>query len=86
MQSYVVTFHTHFGATLFRKRALPRFPGLALAPVPRCLSASCGICAQFDAADVTGVDACFDEFASETEADSLYRHESGNYERLQCRE
>lgn len=40
----IVTFHSHYGAMVFRKRY---GAGCTLAPVPRTLSSSCGTAAFF---------------------------------------
>lgn len=42
---YLATFYTHYGAMLFHRRYIPS----SMAPVPRELSASCGVCVRFDA-------------------------------------
>jgi len=47
---YVATFFTHFGAMCFHKALQDRNEESCLMPVPRQLSASCGICAAFDVA------------------------------------
>ena len=47
---YLATFHTHFGALRFHKYCLNEFaPSAEMRPVPRELSASCGVCVCFQA-------------------------------------
>lgn len=43
---YIITFFTHYGAVKFRREFETSIPDLKLMPVPRELSASCGICAE----------------------------------------
>ena len=45
----IATFHTHQGALRFQKKLTRLGVEAALSPVPRKLSASCGICVRFDA-------------------------------------
>lgn len=46
---YIATFHTHFGAQSFDRRLKKESQECKLMPVPRQLSASCGICVAFEA-------------------------------------
>ena len=41
-----VTFHSHYGAILFKKEMKKRGVEATLMPVPRFLSSSCGTCAR----------------------------------------
>ena len=51
MTEYIATFHTHFAA-LCTHRALTEIGvAAALMPVPRKLSASCGTCVRYEAAE-----------------------------------
>ena len=46
----IATFHTHFGAMTFRDHLLALGDATAvMMPVPRALSASCGVCVRFEA-------------------------------------
>jgi len=47
---YLATFHTHYGAMRFQKYCGKESIPAKMAPVPRELSASCGVCVCFDAA------------------------------------
>ena len=67
----VVTFHSHYGALLFRRRY---GDGCVLRPVPRSLSSSCGT-----AAFVTG-DVPHDLLDENTEA--VYGKEGGNWRKI----
>ena len=44
---YIATFHTHFGAMSFRNQLCKRGDTAVMMPVPRALSASCGVCVRF---------------------------------------
>ena len=46
---YIITFHTHYGAMRFHKLCEKKGVYSKLAPVPRELSSSCGVCVCFDA-------------------------------------
>ncbi|MDR0861944.1 MAG: DUF3343 domain-containing protein [Oscillospiraceae bacterium] len=46
---YLVTFHTHYGAMQFNKLCKAERIAAKLMPVPRELSANCGICVRFTA-------------------------------------
>lgn len=43
-----VTFYSHYGAIQFKKEMDARGYSVALMPVPRFLSSSCGTCARLD--------------------------------------
>ncbi|MDR0936128.1 MAG: DUF3343 domain-containing protein [Oscillospiraceae bacterium] len=44
---YLATFHTHYGAVQFNKRRNAEGVQSKLMPVPRELSANCGLCVRF---------------------------------------
>ena len=44
----IATFHTHFGAMSFQKKLQTTGVAAEMMPVPRALSASCGVCVRFD--------------------------------------
>jgi len=47
---YLATFFTHYGAMRFHKYCVRENISAKMAPVPRELSASCGVCVRFVAA------------------------------------
>ena len=47
---YLATFHTHYGAMRFHKHCINESISAKMAPIPRELSASCGVCVRFEAA------------------------------------
>jgi len=46
----LATFYTHYGAVRFHKHCAREGTPSKMAPVPRELSASCGVCVRFEAA------------------------------------
>lgn len=44
---YLATFHTHYGAIRFHRFLKTREIPSQMMPVPRNLSASCGVCVKF---------------------------------------
>ena len=46
---YLVTFYTHYGAMRFHKQCKREGAVSRLLPVPRALSASCGVCVRVEA-------------------------------------
>ena len=46
---YLATFHTHYGAMCFQKHCKKNAIPSRMMPVPRELSASCGVCVRFEA-------------------------------------
>jgi len=61
----LATFHTHYGAMEFSKYCKKNDIPVKMAPVPRQLSASCGVCVKFYAksvpiaADHEDMDCCY---------------------------
>ena len=51
---YIATFHTHFGATSFNRSIVRLGQKGIMCPVPRALSASCGVCVKFN--DTANID------------------------------
>ena len=49
-KKYLATFHTHFGAMKFNRHCIKEGVSVKMAPVPRELSSSCGVCVRFEAA------------------------------------
>ena len=49
---YLATFYTHYGAMRFHKHCEKQGIQSKLAPVPRELSSSCGVCVYFSAQQV----------------------------------
>lgn len=52
MNRYIATFYTHYGAILFLRFCRTAQVEAIPMQVPRALSASCGTCVQFEAAEV----------------------------------
>lgn len=46
--TYIATFYTHFGAMSFQRERKRRGLEAQMMPVPRALSASCGVCVRFE--------------------------------------
>lgn len=71
---YIATFHTHFGATSFNRTIGKKGQSGIMCPVPRALSASCGVCVKFeDASDI--------DFSGCQDIDSVYKEmPEGKYE------
>ncbi|MDR0905224.1 MAG: DUF3343 domain-containing protein [Oscillospiraceae bacterium] len=46
---YLATFYTHYGAVKFNKHCDAERVPAKLMPVPRELSANCGLCVRFEA-------------------------------------
>ncbi|MBR0373450.1 MAG: DUF3343 domain-containing protein [Mogibacterium sp.] len=74
---YIATFYTHFGAQSFYASVKKQDPAARMMPVPRALSASCGICVSFEA-DLT------DQITADHPEDleGLYRTEGKRYETI----
>jgi hypothetical protein len=49
MNKFLATFYTHYGAMKFNKACQELSLVSTLMPTPRKLSASCGICVEFEA-------------------------------------
>ena len=45
----MATFYTHYGAMQFYKHCVKESVPAKMAPVPRELSSSCGVCVRFEA-------------------------------------
>ena len=71
----LATFHTHFGALTFQNRLRSAGDQPVMAPVPRVLSASCGVCVHF----ALPFDA--DTMADE-DLDAVYSTDDGGYHLL----
>lgn len=48
-RDYLATFYTHYGAMHFYKHCNKEGISARMMPVPRELSASCGVCVRFEA-------------------------------------
>ncbi len=46
--NYIATFFTHYGAMTFQRQLKSQGKAAKMSPVPRALSASCGVCVRFD--------------------------------------
>ena len=51
MSDYIATFHTHLSAMRSARSLEGRAETVALSPVPRTLSSSCGTCVRYTAED-----------------------------------
>lgn len=70
---YLATFHTHYGAMLFNKYCQKEGLPAKMAPVPRELSASCGVCVHFETV-------CAPEVAEHEDMERCYSvTEDGSY-------
>ena len=74
---YIATFFTHFGAQSFYTAMKHQDPAARMMPVPRALSASCGICVSFEADRTAAVIA-----APPEDLEGLYRTDGKRYEAL----
>ena len=45
---YIATFYTHFGALSLQRKLKKQGVPAQMMPVPRALSASCGVCVRFE--------------------------------------
>ena len=52
---FLATFFTHYGAIRFHKHCVNESVPAKIVPVPRELSASCGVCVRFEAANAPKV-------------------------------
>lgn len=69
----IATFHTHFGAMSFQKKLEKAGRKAGMMPVPRALSASCGVCVRFDAP--------FDVHLAVSDLEAVYQETAdGGYE------
>lgn len=57
---YIATFYTHFGAVNFTRVLSKHGQKGVMMPVPRILSASCGVCVGFENNDGIDIEACDD--------------------------
>lgn len=71
---YIATFFTHYGAQTFHKLQKKRDNSAELMPVPRALSAACGICVAFDADSTELIKANQPE-----DLEGLYTYSNGKY-------
>lgn len=58
---YIATFFTHYGAQEFHRRQVKKDSTAHMMPVPRALSAACGICVAFDQDDSAAIQASMPE-------------------------
>lgn len=72
MQEYIVTFHTHFGASQFARSLKAAGIRHRMMPVPRALSSSCGTCVRLWCEDTSSL-------PREEEQEGLYRVEGSSY-------
>ena len=75
MNNYIATFYSHYGALVFYKGLCDNSISAEMIPVPRILSASCGICVSFSHDSwgcAKGV--CELESVYQEEGDGAYTH------------
>ena len=77
MQEYIATFHTHLSAMRTQRALIEAGARARLAPVPRCLSASCGTCVFYSAEAP-----CLGQMDRDVERVVVRSHESDRYEEL----
>lgn len=70
--TYIATFFTHFGAMSFQRERKRQGLGGQMMPVPRALSASCGVCVRFEQAQEPQPQGAVD-------LEGIYIEESGGY-------
>ena len=76
MTRYTATFHTHLSALLSARALSEAGISARMAPVPRCLSSSCGTCVVYDAEEPH-------RELLDVDMESVYRQEqSGEYSLL----
>jgi len=57
LMEYLATFYTHYGAMRYHKHCVKESIPSKMAPVPRNLSSSCGVCVRFEAAHAPKIEA-----------------------------
>lgn len=72
---YIATFFTHFGAMSFQRERKRQGLGAQMMPVPRALSASCGVCVRFEQDKEP-------EAQGAVDLEGLYAEENGAYRAL----
>lgn len=69
---YIATFFTHYGAMTFQRRLKSQGKAARMSPVPRSLSASCGVCVRFDGQGLA-------ELKDAVDLEGLYRETEQGY-------
>lgn len=69
---YIATFFTHYGAMTFQRRLKSQGKAAQMSPVPRALSASCGVCVRFDGQGLA-------ETAEAPDLEGVYRETGDGY-------
>ncbi|MEG1965993.1 MAG: DUF3343 domain-containing protein [Oscillospiraceae bacterium] len=69
---FIATFHTHFGAMDFSRTLKKLNYSAEMMPVPRVLSASCGVCIKFY--ECNGVD-----YSKCSDLDCVYEQKSNEH-------
>lgn len=70
--TYLVTFHTHFGAMSYQRECKANGLDARMMPVPRSVSASCGVCVRLQLPQPPPVEDAVDW-------EGLYQEEQGEY-------
>lgn len=71
---FIATFYTHFGAQQFFNLCKQDDDSACMMPVPRALSAACGICVRFDRDRTASV-----ESSPPEDLEALYRLDEREY-------
>ena len=72
---YLITFHTHFGAVSLQRKLARQGIEARMMPVPRCLSASCGVCVEVELPSPGII------FSAE-DMEKIYLHQNGEYQEI----
>lgn len=70
--NYIATFHTHLAALRTHRALTGQGVRAQMAPVPRCLSSSCGVCVLYQSETPR-------QEAMDGDAEAIYREEDGAY-------
>lgn len=76
---YIATFFTHYGAMTFQRLLKGQGKAAQMSPVPRSLSASCGVCVRFDAQGLS-------ETQDAVDLEGLYRETESGYAQMDLTE
>ena len=74
MKSYLATFHSHFGAMSYFKALKSQGIKAKIGPVPRKVSASCGVCVSYEHETFIEIDGC--------ELEHVYLETCSNFEKI----
>ena len=74
MKNYLATFHSHFGAMSYFKALKSQGIKAKIGPVPRKVSASCGVCVSYEHENFIEINGC--------ELEYIYLDTGGNLEKI----